>query len=204
MKNKVSTSIFLCCLMGAALSTRSYGNERDLVDIVVANNIEDELDSKLNRLAEDLRNEGYRARISTMVRGITAQEVWNHLHESYVNDGLQGAILVGQIPTTSGFDFETDTPYWNMKELTYEGHWGRDIWVSRMYAPPGYREAEYLGNALDANHDYRTGKTRVAHKFWAFYNRSGVNREKAQDIADRAAGIWPELEGTSSIEAALW
>lgn len=148
--------------------------QRTLVDIVVARDVKDELRMKLDRLAADLNRDGYAARISSWAAGQSAEDVWNHLKDAYDNDNLQGALLVGHVPPADGDD--TDIPYWNMD--SYQSTSPKHIWVSRFYGPPssGYGdEVALLSNALDANHYYRTGRSRLPHKAWVHSCATGDN-----------------------------
>lgn len=166
--------------------------ERTLVDIIVGQGVKAELQSKLDRLAADLENDGYTARITSWPAGRGAEDVWNHLKDGYDNDNLQGAILVGHIPVPrSPQRFETDILYWCM--TSYRATKPKHIWVSRMYAP-SREEVSLLSNALDANHAYRTGQTRLSHKAWTSVGSDWDGLTRAEDWAQRALSVWPSSE----------
>ncbi len=185
--------------------------DRTMVDIVVAENIMTELRPRLDRLATDLRNEGYTARITSWPAGRSAGDVRQHLRNACDNDDLQGALLVGHIPVPvmrndeGQYSRNTDMPYWKMvgNGIDLSGKirtW--NIWISRFYSDR--LEVERIGNALDANHAYRTGSTRLAHK--AFTNRGsdwgGI--AKARELAQAALEFYPESEAVSTPGEALW
>lgn len=185
--------------------------DRTLVDIVVAENIKTELRAKLDRLAADLENEGYTARITSWPAGKSAGDVWEHLRDAYDNDNLQGALLVGHIPAPvmknddGQYPRNTDMPYWKMvgDSIDLSGKirtW--NIWVGRFYSDR--LEVERIGNALETNHAYRTGSTRLAHK--AFTNRGSDwgGMAKARELAQTALEVWPESEAVSTPGEALW
>ena len=177
--------------------------ERTLVDIVVAQNVKSELQPGLDRLATDLRNDGYTARITAWPAGKSPVEVWNHLKNGYDNDNLQGALLVGHIPVPQGEEkHDTDIPYWSMSSFSAMSP--KHIWIGRFYAPPASDygdEAELIANALDANHDYRTGASRCSDKAWTHScdDRSPC-KGHAQGVtwANTIRDTWPVTEAVKS------
>ena len=77
---------------------------------------------------------------------------------------MAGAILVGTLPTAKNLSSNetTDLCHWNMntfRDVLSERH----IWVSRISSSYADVAVEQITNALDANHNYRTGASRLPH-----------------------------------------
>ncbi|MBD3317304.1 MAG: hypothetical protein GF344_16070 [Chitinivibrionales bacterium] len=193
---------FHSAILAAVLALALEAETRSLVDIITADNVHSELQTKLERLKDDLIDDGYTARISRWSGGRSDRDVWEHLKDAYDNDDLQGALLVGHIPVASGGN--TDLPYWNMDSYlatigSYKSSLPMHIWVSRIYAPPGVDEIAHLSNALDANHYYRTGQSRLPHKVWIHSCLTGDNgyckgAGAGLDRSEVALDTWSESE----------
>lgn len=131
-----------------------------LVEIIVDDQTYAALQDKIDRLAAQLRTEGYTAEIVEWTSG-DARAVWEHLKADYAaaDKPLVGAILIGDIPTPDN----ADACYWNFGEFDHYSQQAVNIWVSRFYAKND-RYADRitsLGWALDNNYNYRTGRSRL-------------------------------------------
>ncbi len=155
-----------------------------------------EIENEIARLQDDLADEGYAARVEpwdTAQQG--AEELWAFLRAAWLDDGLVGAILIGALPVARNTINQavTDLAYWNM--TSFGDPRERHIWVSRIRALDADgsdlhagSEAELVRRALDANHAYRTGKSRLPHKAFHF-----------DDVGDggsvgHALTVWPQAE----------
>ena len=189
------------CVISLLLTAVPLSAQRTLVDIIVAQNVKSELQPKLDRLADDMGNDGFTTRMTSWPAGTRARDVWNHLKDAYDNDNLQGALLVGQIPIPAISGISTDMPYWNMSSFQTTGRvrtW--NVWVSRFNALGECSEygdeVTLLTNALDANHFYRTGKSRLPHTAWisVYDNFSTITggMTLARQWAEAAEDTWKE------------
>jgi hypothetical protein len=173
----------------------------ELVIIVVNNAIAADLSSDLNRLAADLRQEGYTAKITARPSD-SSRGLWNYLKSEYdsVNQFLAGAILVGNMPkanvTVGTTTTHTDLVYWNMQ--TYGNTYSRHIWVSRIsannkYGNPGVwggSDTSMIRRYLQTNHDYRTGISRYPHIAYHYDDLKDGWGGKIQN----ALQVWPEVK----------
>ena len=145
--------------------------------VVVNQALYNAIPAPINRLKADLDQEGYVGKIIPWAAtGTSVDAVWNRLQAEYLDPGqyLEGAILIGDIPkpkTTANIGGEldpitayNDLMYWCMAENRGSKPWGpKDIWVSRINADDtawGTQDT-LITRALDANHNYRTGRSRL-------------------------------------------
>lgn len=131
-----------------------------LVKIIVKPWLYAELKTEIDRLAEDLDAEGYTPEIVAW-DGTDAYTLWQHLQADWQDTSkrLHGAILLGDVPVAE----ESDLTYWDMADYHADTR-NFHIWVSRLYAQTDNEyghEVTHIRRALDANHAYRTGRSRL-------------------------------------------
>jgi len=153
------------------------------------------LKSRIDRLINDLNNEGRDAKLKIWNEG-DEYALWRYLQSEYrtKNQFLSGAILIGRsLPELENGDIA----YWNMLEYNQGHHTKhRDIWVSRF----DENDIIKLGYGLDANHRYRTGQSRLPYDAYRALadefprNSSLLNNYK--NVWDRAV----ELDVSNIIE----
>ncbi|MBD3284756.1 hypothetical protein GF359_00305 [candidate division WOR-3 bacterium] len=68
-----------------------------LIALVVASSLAEDFETQLNQYAQDLTSEGYTVETSTYSTAGTVEELREYL-ASRRNSGLEGAVLVGEIP----------------------------------------------------------------------------------------------------------
>ncbi|MBL8027539.1 MAG: hypothetical protein JNL74_14055, partial [Fibrobacteres bacterium] len=155
-------------------------NERagSIVAIMVNDSISSLISNEVNRFKIDLENEGYTTILREVSKSVKAETLWNMLRREYSVPGrfMAGAVLIGKFPTESNSETgeKTDCVYWNMAG-PYKNTNTLNIWVSRISTqglslPRGRMdEVSRLKEALDANHRYRTGLSRLPHTgyWWA-------------------------------------
>jgi len=155
-------------------------NERssNLVILVVNDILRPAISNEVDRLKQDLENEGYTSKIRDWhLSGSNSSNLWTYLRGEYdnTNQFLEGAILIGDVPkaqTRRGDGwFYTDLPYWNMSDYQTSGKiTTRHIWVTRMNADDtswGTQDV-LIKRALRANHEYRTGISRLPFNAYVF------------------------------------
>jgi hypothetical protein len=175
----------------------------NLVVLVVNDFLLPVISNEVHRLKTDLENEGYTSKVTPWtLSGSSAHDLWDYLQLEYVNTNqfLQGAILIGNVPKARTYSyhpyygdtrwFYTDLVYWNMEWFqqadpiaTY------NIWVTRINADDtnwGSQEV-LIKRALDANHNYRTGKSRLPHT--AFVFDCFTETPQSTTMLD----VWPEV-----------
>ncbi|MEK7412804.1 MAG: malectin domain-containing carbohydrate-binding protein, partial [Planctomycetota bacterium] len=164
-----------------------------LVLLVVNNLLLPKISLEVDRLKADLIADGYTAKILPMSGALTSANalvLWNNLRSEYLTPGqfMAGAILIGQLPhknhdVASEIPSMTDISFMNLQKMShvvndslqpYDYH----IWVSRINALPAplpgpvvipspFGDEEVLiKRALQANHDYRTGASRLPHSIY--------------------------------------
>lgn len=108
-------------------------------------------------------------------------------------------------PDNTGYlDYDRNYDYDGIIHRGLIGHSLRHIWVSRFYALNSYGngvlpygdEATLLKRMLDANHDYRTGASRLPPTAWFFNDISKVGSKYM--IADSLRALWPAVAKISS------
>ncbi|MEI6211881.1 MAG: hypothetical protein WCR06_09690, partial [bacterium] len=127
------------------------------------------LSNEVQRLKADLTNEGYTAIITTVAPGTSTTSVWTHLNSVYqTTNWLVGALFIGDVAKIVYGGTYSDGYYWNMHQFqTNAGAVGsHDIWVGRFTISGSElgAEADLIRYALDANHYYRTGQSRLPNK----------------------------------------
>jgi len=131
-----------------------------LIKVVVDDKTYSETKNAIDRYVEQLGAEGYSAE-TVMWNGTSARELWEYLREEYADPGkpLVGVVLMGSVPTPEHGDHD----YWDLATFGLEKSLTFHIWVSRYY-PPSERygtKSELLKRALEANFNYRTGRSRL-------------------------------------------
>ena len=155
-------------------------NDGMVVLLVVNETLLPKINSEVTRLQTDLQNEGYTAKIkswSGIYGADDGRELWEYLKSEYdiPSQFVSGAILIGDMPmaTNSMTNEITDYAFMNMVEfrnVTYMANYticSRQIWVSRICAGGG-DEVKLVKRVLQANHDYRTGASRLPHTYYWF------------------------------------
>ena len=180
------------------LMRKINGHAGELVLLIVNSNIQSEIESDINRLALDLQQEGYSARIKSWTTDNwslgMAEDIWKYLRMEYdsMNQYLIGAILIGNLDIPKG-ESPTDLYYWNMQNyITSATSYHRDIWVSRISANYilGGPEVKMIKRYLQANHDYRKGFSRLPHTAY-FYDEIGPPwGGKTQNALE----VWPVVK----------
>ncbi len=135
------------------------------VAIIVQGNLYPELSNEVQQLAADLDDEGWTPLVKVWGSG-GVEDMWNYLHSVYTNETarLSGALLLGyNLP----YPADGDICYWDMTTFNQNNvQQPDDIWVSR-FASYDMRELQL---ALDANHYYRTGQSRLPCDAWRCLN----------------------------------
>jgi hypothetical protein len=178
-----------------------------LVALVVNDSLLPKVQMEVNRLQADLEYEGYATLVKPWRTGDDSLQLWQYLKAQNEVPGrfMAGAILIGNLPfvSYSGHPKDpTDYIYWSLGE-----HCGdisrRDIWVSRINATdrggqpfPYGDEVTLIKRALDANHNYRTGLSRLPYTAYsydegAFGGAHLQHAANALDIWDNGQELWP-------------
>jgi len=171
----------------------------NLVLLIVNNLLLPEISNQVARLRNDLIIGGYSA-IVVSWSNPSGSALWAYLHTTYTNlmattTFLEGAILVGNVP----IEGDTDLSYWNLQTnvVSTSSQYGDSamgvpgpyqIWVSRMRGiiPEWGDEPTLTLRMLQANHDYRTGASRLPQTAFAFDYAYG-----AEVSAGTFNGVWP-------------
>jgi hypothetical protein len=163
--------------------------------VVNSNLLVGALSNQIMRLKSDLESEHYTAKIRPWPSsGTTSSNVWSCLHAEYAdtNQFFVGAILIGNIPKPQAGGIYNELLYWNMDafQTTSSAVNTRHIWVSRINADnvTWGSEATLIGRALDANHDYRTGQSRLPFTAYRYKNPTWWNNNNS--LTDS----WPVVE----------
>ncbi|MEO5367850.1 MAG: tandem-95 repeat protein, partial [Magnetococcus sp. WYHC-3] len=178
-----------------------------LIDIVVNATLYPALSNEVQRLKSDLINEGYTATITPLASGTSAQALWTHLKSVYQAQPLVGTILIGNVARFAPGGIYSDGYYWNMGAFQSAGGQvrARDIWVSRIgISDSTYgTEAELVRRALDANHYYRTGQSRLPHSAYVHQGSDWGGDAAAQLQANVATQIWKNVYVDSCRDSTL-
>ncbi|MBL8029237.1 MAG: hypothetical protein JNL74_22640 [Fibrobacteres bacterium] len=205
--------------------------------LVVNQTLLTSIQTEVNRLKNDLENEGYKARVLPFAySNTTAKQLWDSLVAEYDNQTrmLAGTILIGQLPYLGGNgngSITKESAFWSMSKWQEEmdadtirkglsnvtgyfvGNTGyngahftpgfMNIWMSRIYGLDSYgrtittlgTEVELIKRALDNNHNYRTGASRLPQTAFSYnmYAKhiTGNDGKKLLDI-------WPNYMQHSS------
>ncbi len=185
------------------------------VAIVVDATLLQMIEPVVARLREDLKADGYDGFVQpwTAGSGGDGHALWQVLKSEFNSPAkLRGAILIGEVPTPSikvniggkARTVRSDLPYWTMTGWKVRA--GVDIWVSRFWARAKDSTRLYVGHevtllkrALQANHDYRRGLSRLPHTAYGHINQVAKNY---QQDGRSALDVWPKFQVvTSAIEA---
>jgi hypothetical protein len=203
---KVNDSADDSNLATAVLQRRNSANRAsNLVILVVSDTLlpAGGISNEVYRLKGDLEREGYTARVQSWHNaGSTASNLWAYLVSEYTNPAqfLAGAVLIGDLPVgsvTNGASTRyTDLVFWNLKyfQTSWVNNPPRNIWVSRIVSPgTNYgSEITMLRRALDANHDYRTGASRLPHTAFAYCTAVKSGLVNDTNTVTRLKEVWPQ------------
>lgn len=162
--------------------------------VVNANLYSGGISSEVLRLKSDLEAEGRAAKITQWPSsGTSSLDLWNHLRSEYTNPAqtLKGAILIGSLPKPQAGGIYNELLYWNMDEFqTNPGVNTRHIWVSRVNVDDTTygSEVTLMRRALDANHAYRTGQSRLPFTAYRYKNPEWWNYD------NQLSRVWPVVE----------
>ncbi|MBN1673896.1 MAG: tandem-95 repeat protein [Kiritimatiellae bacterium] len=171
-----------------------------LVILMVNDLLLPELTHEVERLAADLAGAGYTAKVKAWSTGtgLGSADLWRYLQGEYRTPGqwLTGAILIGTLPTAKNLTSNqtTDLCYWNME--TFCDTTARHIWVSRIHAKttsPYGDELTLIRRALEANHDYRTGASRLPHTAWPYAAANLSQYVNMTTWSNNALRVWPDV-----------
>ncbi|OVE76401.1 hypothetical protein BVX97_01035 [bacterium E08(2017)] len=173
--------------------------------LIVKDTILPEITNEVARWAADLENDGYTSEIISWA-STSAEELWFHLVSEYnePDQFMVGATLIGNLPTARNYSNAKTTDYcfWNMYKFRMHGASGdhpdcfkraQHIWLSRIHTAglPG-DEVQRAKHAMDANHNYRTGKHRLP------YLASWDDRVDSNQMnGDNLSIAWPSVENHS-------
>ena len=182
-----------------------FGGRRKVL-IIVNDLLYPQIEAEVLRLEQDLIGDGYTAEIKQWDDEKSSdyhdRELWDYLRSK--RSGLDGAILIGRIPKGPPGIWEerdNDRIFWNLDDWnSMYGH-PADIWVSRFWAlsmrggqtDTFGNESARVKRALDANHNYRTGKSRLPHATYSHGMReqpSVYSIDNILDIFPMSAGDW--------------
>ena len=179
----------------------------NLVVVVAQTNLYGVVSNEVRRLMADLTNEGYAAALKIWPSsGTTPSNLWTYLKSQYdaTNLWLEGAILIGNLPkpqvlvTAPSTYYYTDLVYWNMDAFQTDGSVTTyNIWASRFYVHNATYgdEATLIRRALDNNHDYRTGRSRLPHT--AYFYHSWQSYADWLYYGRELLDVWPQLSATN-------
>jgi len=187
---------------------RAHGDPAGmLVDIVVNATLYTALSNEVQRLRSDLTNEGYTAIITPLASGTSAQALWTHLNSVYQANPLVGALLVGNVAKYAPGGKYSDMFYWNMREFQSAGGQvtAHDIWVGRITITDYTygSEIELIRRALDANHYYRTGQSRLPHSAYVHVGDDFGGDAQAQVEVNVATQVWKNAYVDSNSDSKL-
>lgn len=179
-----------------------------LITLIINSNLfVSAISNEVIRLKTDLENEGYAAKIklwnqSGGSRNQYSSNLWTYLRSEYdkTNQFLEGAIFIGDLPKAQTYAYHpyynatnwyyTDLIYWNMSFYQTNNEITTcNIWVSRINADDTAWGAQdiLIRRALDANHNYRTGASRLP--FTAFVFSCFTTNPPSTTMLD----VWPAV-----------
>jgi hypothetical protein len=195
------------------VNVRAYGKPAGmLVDIVVNDSLYTVLSNEVQRLKTDLTNEGYTAIITPVSSGTSAGEVWTNLNSIYqTTNWLVGALFIGNIAKMAPDGIYSDGYYWNMQTFqTSAGKVGsHDIWVGRFTIDASGdsnlygTEVDLIRYALDANHYYRTGQSRLPNTAYVHVGIDWGGDAQAATEVNRAKQVWTNAFVDSNADGTL-
>ena len=107
-------------------SNTTGGGESGLIYVLVDSAICNDLTDSLNQYADDVENDGFSMEIR-LIDDETPEQIRSFLSDAYLNDGLIGCLLVGEVPSIMCKDenepvtdplFPSDYYYWDL-----DGEW---------------------------------------------------------------------------------
>lgn len=203
-------------------------HKQDSVSIFIDSNTHSNLTSEIQRLKSDIIND-LKANVfifSDDWRDI--KDIKDILIDKYNNDGLIGAIFIGQIPTAY-FEYQnsgsnpTDRYFQdfsdNFIDVDGDGKFEREyymdetdvmmreIWTGRIKPPVGRSEGiELLRDYLDRNHNYRTSNLSYDKKMLYYgsisINQDGMSQDDYNDLVnqiDDYTGLYESDDEVDSI-----
>jgi hypothetical protein len=147
--------------------------------LMINQNIYPTITTTLTQFSNDIQSSGYNVSIITIASGTSALTVRNLLQQGYNNGSLQGAILIGNLPT-AWYEMTNPSP-WNYEKFPIDYYYmdldcnwtdtngngvfdkytfpmQPEIWVARIDASSMTgNETQYINNYLTKNHNYRIG-----------------------------------------------
>ena len=187
---------FFAAVLFVMAAFSSYAQAGDTVLIVVnANLYTGGITSEVQRLKADLEAENYTAKIKEWPSsGTSSLDLWTYLNSEYTDatQTLRGAILIGSLPKPQAGGIYNELLFWNMNEYqTTSSHVASlHIWVSRInvdHTTYG-SEVTLMRRALDANHAYRTGQSRLPFTAYRYKNPEWWNNH------NHLGRVWPVVE----------
>ncbi|UCG56552.1 MAG: hypothetical protein JSU70_17015 [Phycisphaerales bacterium] len=202
-------------------------SKRHSVAIFIDSNSYSSLQAEIERLRSDIANDLEVPVFVFADNWRTIESIKNILIDTYIRDGLLGAILIGEIPTAY-FEYQdsgaapTD---WYFQDLSDEfidadgdgkferEHYlwetdvtMREIWTGRIKPPLGRLEGiEMLRAYLDRNHRYRTGDLRYDKKMLYFgsiaINQTGVSEHDYFGIVNQIDDYTGLYESDADVNA---
>lgn len=195
------------------------------IALIINRELYSTIENGINIYISDLQNEGYTVITHIVNNNGNVRELKALLKTDYINEGIEGAFLVGNLPVAwyemddffnqfnnfpmdyylmdmDGLWLDTDN---NGKFDTHSGEYKADIYVARLladtlqYGSP--RETALINNYFKKNHDYRTGALRLEDKAFCIVNEdwkySGFEKEFKAAYADQTLVMLPEESVTA-------
>jgi len=203
---KISILTFL--LVAFLLYSSPFACAEKNIVIVVNSSLQSSIQNSLNLYMEDLKKEGYSVKQKNWVLvGSTPTDLRDYLKSEYANDGLQGALFIGDLPLARSEAYEYDNDHYYVyrewpcdlffMELnatwtdsdnngifdTVSGDAGPEIWVGRLYGsnmPLMGSEPAIVINYIKKNRNYRLGVLRTATRALAYIDE--VQRSTANNF----------------------
>ena len=166
-------------------NAQSYGSllppaeSKNQIWLIVNQNIYPSIKTTLTQFSNDIQSSGYNVSIFTLTSGTSASTVRNLLQQGYNNGSLQGAILIGNLPT-AWYEMNNSSP-WGYEKFPIDFYYmdldcnwtdtnsngvfdyysfpmQPEIWVARIDASSMTgNETQYINNYLIKDHNYRIG-----------------------------------------------
>jgi len=190
------------------------------VVIVAETNMYEALQSELQRLRQDIQDDGYVCELVD-AQGADKAGIWQILKDYYWDTTwLAGAIMIGDIPEAPSVssDLYNDRMYAELSRFSYAeaelstgGPGGsnrmvRDIWLSRIDFPGSdtddwAKSVRCTRYALDANHRYRTAQQRMPAKIYRGWNSTTPGYSVDPVVGPFEADhdyytLWPNASGS--------
>ncbi len=190
----------LAAVVWLAAGTVASAQSNMVLLIVNSNLYVGGISSEVLRLQSDLQSENYTTKIKMWPSGDTSStNLWNYLKSEYTNpaQGVKGALLLGSLPKPQAEGTYNELLFWNMNQFqTNRNVTTRHIWVSRINVDNTTygSEVTLMRRALDANHAYRRGLSRLPFTAYRYKNPEWWNGDNKLGL------LWPAVEqrGASS------